>query len=283
MVVDSKTTDDTFDRIDRLSYGRSYLKIVIQTDPYCTGGARNLGLDNVTGDYVAFFDIDDRPMPNYLSVMMELLKDSDVVFCGYKCVTDLTDDDVSEERNITIYDSKGAIRGVISTELSGMPWGSMWRRSLIESSGVRFLKDTIAEDTDFIIRTLAYAERITYTTQELYLYYVRPGYYNWKMNCVLRAHVYYNLISFLEQHCPDAEEDYSRIALLIQIRWGSLRSTCEFKSLMKDEVMTRWAGQIRSNKLKIEYSIAHSVPTLYCALMKTADKVIKKLGIRIKY
>src|SRR5690554_1445498 len=54
------------------------------------GSARNLGLDNAHGDYIAFVDSDDWLEPNYLKAMYDKItsEDADICICGVNVLSE---------------------------------------------------------------------------------------------------------------------------------------------------------------------------------------------------
>lgn len=81
MVVDDGSTDDTSERLKEFG---DRIKIIRQENRGISA-ARNAGIENTTGDWLAFLDSDDVWKPNKLARQTEYLQD----FAGYKiCYTD---------------------------------------------------------------------------------------------------------------------------------------------------------------------------------------------------
>src|SRR5262245_13651873 len=66
IVVDDGSTDDTTAVLAGLTAAMPGIVRVVRQDNQGAYAARNTGLDNATGDYIAFFDSDDLWLPHHL-------------------------------------------------------------------------------------------------------------------------------------------------------------------------------------------------------------------------
>lgn len=71
ILVDDGSTDKTIEQAERL--GCSYLKVIKQNHKGAQA-ARNLGIVNACGEYIAFLDSDDEWLPTLLEEFMYLLQ-----------------------------------------------------------------------------------------------------------------------------------------------------------------------------------------------------------------
>ena len=63
---------------------KNYDVRLFHTNRKMAGGARNVGLDNATGDYILFLDSDDYfTTPTVLEELNNLIKDEDMIFLNY--------------------------------------------------------------------------------------------------------------------------------------------------------------------------------------------------------
>ena len=83
IVIDDGSTDDSGVICD--SYASDSRVIVIHQRNKGLSGARNIGLNVMTGDIVAFLDSDDYYYPNMLEVMVSQMESSnaDIVICDF--------------------------------------------------------------------------------------------------------------------------------------------------------------------------------------------------------
>ena len=79
LVVDDGSLDQTPEILKQFSLLDERIKVVTQ-DNKGVAAARNTGLREATGNYIAFVDSDDYVLPNYISNLMFLMKwyDADV-------------------------------------------------------------------------------------------------------------------------------------------------------------------------------------------------------------
>ncbi len=75
LVVDDGSTDKTVDIVTRLAEKDARIKL-LQQQNQGVSAARNLGISNARGDYIALLDADDTWMPEKIARQMEVFEDS---------------------------------------------------------------------------------------------------------------------------------------------------------------------------------------------------------------
>ena len=145
--------------------------------------ARNLGIENASGEWVYFADSDDELMPDGLQTLVDGISDDvDVVMGGYVDVdergnefcqaSDFRSYRLSKKQSVnTMYSGYGLCYfylGYVSLRLL--------RRSLIQRYALHFDTEiAIKEDTLFMMQYVCRSNGITqYTTKPVYRYFQRP-------------------------------------------------------------------------------------------------------------
>jgi len=141
------------------------------------GSARNLGLDNAKGEWVAFVDSDDTIMPNHLSQFATAIKnagqDVDVVFCGcqYSCNGIKVRNEHVYDR--AIYKGKDGIKRFLShTDVLQYMYACdrIYSRDLLEKYNLRFDTTlTLSEDRLFCYQFLRYAVGVATVSDATYI------------------------------------------------------------------------------------------------------------------
>ena len=140
IIVDDGSSDGT-PLICRQYAGKDPRIKVIRQENRGVSGARNRGLENVSGGYIAFVDADDYLPPESLSVRVELICGADMAVAGYELfnkggILERMPRCVRKE-----WDTHEAVRNIIAAgELGyqGYTVNKLFRTELIEKHGIRF-------------------------------------------------------------------------------------------------------------------------------------------------
>lgn len=140
--------------------------------------ARNVGLQQATGEYILFCDADDVMMPNALQTIVDALRQNTVDYLRYefKSIDEKGKDLYPNYEAIKrrkhagkVVDESSCITSIIRNEF--FLWSGAFRRSIIEANKISFLQGcTYNEDTLFIMQFLQYSDSHTYISDVLYGY-----------------------------------------------------------------------------------------------------------------
>lgn len=172
--VDDGSPDECPGILDEYANKDSRIKVVHQKNAGLSA-ARNRGLDEATGEYVAFVDSDDWLDPNYIKILMHGITryGANVAACSYAKVQNIGE---YHERT----DDVVLFRGIIAEELlrnwtlRKTVWGKIYKKSLL--CGHRFASEVrMAEDSLFNLDVLCHSDglKLYYTDIPLYYWYMR--------------------------------------------------------------------------------------------------------------
>lgn len=179
IIVDDGSTDGSGSVCD--AYREDPRVQVIHQKNRGLSNARNVGLDRMKGDYVAFLDPDDAFHPDFIRLMLDAIKreHSDIVAC--KRSVHHTTDPLRMNSKSTIpplleqgqYDRIDALRALIDGKLNMAVWNKLYRTELWKD--IRFPDGHNYEDLDTLYRILDQCRSVYMLDQSLYLHRKRPG------------------------------------------------------------------------------------------------------------
>lgn len=176
ILVDDGSTDGSGAICDEFAAKSERIKVIHKQNSGVSD-TRNIGLNNIHGDFLAFCDADDIVPPNaYQNMLIELERTgADMVVGSW------TEYNGEEEKKIIpgepgVYDAKVAIEKIAKDNFSfggGFPWNKLWRVSAIKEM-VHFQPELyVFEDKLWVIQSLKQIETVAIGDFSCYQYYVR--------------------------------------------------------------------------------------------------------------
>lgn len=180
IAVDDKSTDNSLDVLRE--YEEKYspqFKVIASPENKRQGGAKNLGLEIASGEWIGFVDSDDWISSDMYAKLLQKAKETgaDIVGCDY-----LQTDTLGKEEGIPVPNNLEEQTGVLDIEkyksLILTP-GSMvikiYRRELFFEHNLRFPEKIFYEDNAIGALPLLYAKHFERVDEALYFYYQHSG------------------------------------------------------------------------------------------------------------
>lgn len=139
---------------------------------------RNYGLNNASGDFIAFVDADDYLEKNMYETMLNMMDDADVIICDYFNIIDNKKNNIDEKfEDYCTFDSlEELIKSVDNKKVSryiNSPWNKLIKNELVNSKNIRFdSKISLGEDLIFNIQYMKSAKKIKIINKKLYNYII---------------------------------------------------------------------------------------------------------------
>lgn len=180
IMVNDGSTDDSWEKCLLWKQKDKRVRIFSQENRG-VGEARNLGLENAVGDYIAFVDVDDTCDREMYMRMVSTLKkeDTDIVFCGMKrCY--LFENRIEYQHGNTsgVVDKVEAVRQLRSLYFDCGCVNKLFSKKIIGENNeiIRFSSDyQIGEDYVWILKVLRKSSRVSLLKDCLYNYNIRQG------------------------------------------------------------------------------------------------------------
>ncbi|MCR4850216.1 MAG: glycosyltransferase family 2 protein [Lachnospiraceae bacterium] len=192
VIVNDCSPDDSME-ICRSAYGSNErVRLIDQPSNMGPGEARNRGIREARGEYIAFVDSDDAVLPDGFEKMYKVAKDedADVLHCTgaiYPLVknppVNLLDVDEKDLAKLPLdrYDIATEVRTVSSNPIERFKnwkneayhwnvWNKLYRRTFLLDNDLYFGNMRVAEDQVFCFGCLIYAGNYVQMPGEFYLY-----------------------------------------------------------------------------------------------------------------
>lgn len=186
LLVDDGSTDGSGVMCDEYAVKDNRVQVIHQENQGLSA-ARNTGLNQASGECVAFVDSDDVVLPDFIETLYKLLikYQADIALCGYvKCRSE----DLVNVRN----ELPSSDRELCMTSMQMLrqwhgkykkwetvTWNKLYRRRILEgredNSAIQFPIGRRHEDILTSHLFVANAMNVAITMRKLYLYRIRPG------------------------------------------------------------------------------------------------------------
>lgn len=277
IIVDDGSTDGSGAICDE--YKNDSRIIVIHQDNKGLSGARNTGLDLMTGDIVAFLDSDDYYYPEMIEKMVREMTrcNADIVICDF-----LWDDRTCnlERRS---YSSIEALKVLISGKMELANWNKIYKKQIWDD--IRFPEGHIYEGTRTTYKLVAKATTIEQIPECLLFHRTRPGSIV-KTRTKDNSEEYFLACEEFEryviEHTPSV---FSEPELNRFLRWRFPQKVPHWATIEKDdpvhanEIRKKVVRTIKSTKtwekkIRVIYFLFKYYPKLLFAILKKRGQVV---------
>ena len=175
LLVDDGSTDSTFDILNEYKKKDSRVRVFHKKNGG-QGSARNVALNNITGDYIGFVDSDDYIKKDMYQVLLEnIIKyDCDIAICG------VINDHIFKKKEfkyysgIEVFENENIIKAYYKTPYIGnMIWNKLYKAQLWNK--IRFPEIRSREDIAILYKVYFSCKKICRIGECKYIEYIRPA------------------------------------------------------------------------------------------------------------
>lgn len=178
LLIDDGSADETGNICDR--YQQEHVQIkVFHTENRGLPSARNLGIENASGQFIGFVDADDQISPDmFHSLVSAMTADVQLSICAYHlCNRDALPNIIQEEAHSYVeLDQKSTAAQILTGGARPYVWNKLYRHDILNLHHIRFRPDTQgAEDLFFNMDYLRYCHKAVYWENKQYFYIITAG------------------------------------------------------------------------------------------------------------
>lgn len=176
IVINDGTKDKSIEIIKDLIKMDSRIRVISQPNQGLSA-ARNTGIENATGKYVAMIDSDDKIKPNFIEhLYTQAVKfDANIVRGSFRDfdgnIPDGWISDFTTDQKLGL----NVLNEFLDNNTSFVVWSSLYNIDFLNTHNLRFIPGILLEDGDFTTRAYLKAEKVVTTDYMDYQYRIRPG------------------------------------------------------------------------------------------------------------
>ncbi len=185
LLVDDGCTDGSGAVCDALAAADSRVRALHQPKNAGVSEARNRGLREARGEYIAFLDADDAFEPQTLEILWNLRAQAgaDTAACAHQNLNPGGGTSVELVLPAGIYDRQGILDGIVYPLLgdrlaqpifNGFIWRYLFSAQILRDAGITF-EGAYLEDEIFLMEYFCNAQKLAVTEEPLYRYVLNPA------------------------------------------------------------------------------------------------------------
>lgn len=185
LLVDDGCTDGSPAICDALAAEDSRVRALHQPQNAGVSEARNRGLREARGEYIAFLDADDALEPQALEILWNLRSQAgaDSAACAHRNLYPDGGTSVELVLPAGVYDRQGILEGIVYPLLgdrlaqpvfNGFIWRYLFSAKILREAGITF-EGAYLEDEIFLMEYFCNAQRLAVTEEPLYRYLLNPA------------------------------------------------------------------------------------------------------------
>ena len=249
LMVNNNTPDGSQQIMDEFAARDPRFKSFFRKDGMA-GGARNEGLRQARGKYVAFVDSDDWVYPLFCQILYQTAEEqqADIVQCAH---TEFTQDatlvlPTQGRLEQTLFSPPARPLDFLRTgQHLAVPWAKLWKRELFEHHTLRFPQGRPHEDVAFVSVAFALAKRFARISHPLYCYRITPNSLS-KRNPNLFAQSMYENFAVMrqklkEENLYDTLKESYEFHLLEMLIGGERSGNGTLKRLPRQNLQLFWS------------------------------------------
>ncbi len=172
IIIDDCSTDSSFEKLtEKVAETNLSIKLLQTPQNSGPGKARNIGIENATGEWITFIDNDDWVIENFLETINKIIERENVncvIYDYYQWLNSKTT--AMHSMYINEYGRKTVSECMIACR--NHTFGKFYKRS--QCSNVRFPEVRRCEDVAFVMQAIAACGNAYYYNTPLYYYRLRP-------------------------------------------------------------------------------------------------------------
>lgn len=173
ILVDDHSLDGSWEIEKKWEAADPRVRLFVLPQHQGVSKARNFGIDQARGEYLAFVDGDDQLLPQYLKTMADCMEeDIAMVAVGYHWGTWHAFDEKLTQK-YQVFDRQKMFRRVntYGDPVGGYVWNKLFRKSVMDSQELRFREDLkLGEDLWFTAEYIAQAPQSKFVFNPVVLY-----------------------------------------------------------------------------------------------------------------
>lgn len=259
ILVDDGSTDQSGGICDELKEKDPRIRVIHQKNGGLSA-ARNRGLGEAGGAYIAYIDSDDYVDASYLAVLYEnaVCHQADVSVCSYRLVwEDNRAKSMGDENGgVKLYSGVEAAREIVGNHREGMitAWGKLYHHTLRDL--LLYPEGRLHEDEFVTYKVLYQAKKVVETLQPLYNYFQREksimnhGYSRRQLD---KEAALKEAIAFFEEKQETELAAYAvkRYLLSLQIAWYRVHRFMPNEKEILTELNQEWKTVYENHKTVI--------------------------------